>query len=134
MQSVTSLPSSTRRVLLAAALAIGALVLPQASGGSVTAQAEGDLVIATDTQTGSASAYAPINPIRVLDTRGLGDGERFAVLLGKGQRGGQEIGEAHPRTGGPLARVPVVRIDADDVDGFVPGVPLVGNRTTEGTI
>ncbi len=58
-----------RRVLLAAALGLGALVVPHAIGNPVTAQADSDLDAGSAEIVGTASAYEAITPIRILDTR-----------------------------------------------------------------
>jgi hypothetical protein len=60
---------AVRRSLLAAALAVGALVVPQAISNPVTAQADSDLQAGSAEVAGAASAYRAINPIRILDTR-----------------------------------------------------------------
>jgi len=60
---------AVRRLLLAAALAIGALVVPQAISNPVTAQADSDLTAGSAEVVGAASAYKAITPIRILDTR-----------------------------------------------------------------
>ena len=67
--SRSSRPGAVRRAILAAALAVGVLVVPQVISNPVTAQADSDLVAASDDAVGSASAFRPVNPIRILDTR-----------------------------------------------------------------
>ncbi|MDA9293050.1 hypothetical protein N9Q18_01055, partial [bacterium] len=56
-------------MFIVAALAVGALVVPQALSNEVIAQADIDLESASSDVVGSASAYKPITPIRILDTR-----------------------------------------------------------------
>ncbi len=72
MQRATSIsprPGAVRRAILAGALAVGVLVVPQVTSNPVTAQADSDLVAASDDVVGAASAFRPITPIRILDTR-----------------------------------------------------------------
>ncbi len=67
------------RVLIAAAVSIGALVVPHALSTEATAQADGDLGPASSEIVGSASAYKAITPIRLLDTRIDADIKRLWV-------------------------------------------------------
>ncbi|MDG2038969.1 MAG: hypothetical protein P8J30_00635, partial [Ilumatobacter sp.] len=67
------------RVLIAAAVSIGALVVPHALSTEATAQADGDLGPASSEIVGSASAYRAITPIRLLDTRIDADIKRLWV-------------------------------------------------------
>ena len=67
--SVSPRTGAVRRALLAAALAVGALVVPQAVSNPVTAQADIDLEAGPADVVGAASAYKAITPIRILDTR-----------------------------------------------------------------
>lgn len=60
---------AVRRVAITASLALSTLVVPGFGGSSVGAQGATDLVAESDTLAGSASAYRPVNPIRILDTR-----------------------------------------------------------------
>ncbi len=56
-------------IVLAALLALAALVVPAGSAEVVGAAAQDDLVVESSALAGSASAYTPINPVRILDTR-----------------------------------------------------------------
>ena len=67
--SISPRRNGVRRVFLAAALAVGALVVPQAVSNPVTAQADSDLDVGSAEMVGAASAYKAITPIRILDTR-----------------------------------------------------------------
>jgi hypothetical protein len=58
-----------RRWTVVASLAVSVLVVPGLTGSSVEARGAANLVAKADTLVGSASAYRPINPIRILDTR-----------------------------------------------------------------
>ncbi len=69
VSSISARTSGIRRVALAAALAVGTLVVPQAISSPVVAQADSALDADSAGLAGSASAYRAINPIRVLDTR-----------------------------------------------------------------
>jgi hypothetical protein len=68
---------AARRVAIVASVAVSTLVLPSLGGSSVDAQSAPDLVAETDAVEGPASAYRPINPIRILDTRSDADIKRL---------------------------------------------------------
>ncbi|MEP6299796.1 MAG: hypothetical protein ABJ382_20950 [Ilumatobacter sp.] len=56
-------------IVLAVLLALAALVVPTGGADVVGATAQDDLVVASGSLAGSASAYRPVNPVRILDTR-----------------------------------------------------------------
>lgn len=56
-------------MVLALVLGLVALIAPTGVDDVVGATAEDELVAASDALAGGASAYVPINPVRVLDTR-----------------------------------------------------------------
>jgi hypothetical protein len=62
-------PRPLSGLLLGALLALAAVVVPARVETATAYVPEPDLVIGSDQATGAASAFRPINPIRVLDTR-----------------------------------------------------------------